>query len=202
MPETWHRGRFCGWYSKFNSSLSSKFWVSCLCSCTRFNSSLSSKFWVSCLAALGLILFCPVNSAFPVCLAANLLSQGSESMVTSLTQLLVKISSPTLPVCKYIPADKWPAKTTTTRTWISNHCRCPAHGLNGWCWNDHIIKIDWHDVWMVHVSWSPQSEACPFFSTCLQIQNDLSVHVTQGEALEVDSLRHWGQNQEVAEWIG
>ena len=47
-----------------------------------FKSSLSSKFWVSCLAVLGLILFCPVNSAFLVCLAANILGQGSESMAT------------------------------------------------------------------------------------------------------------------------
>ena len=39
--------RFCCWYSKFNSSSSSKFCISCLFSCTRFNSFLSSKFCVS-----------------------------------------------------------------------------------------------------------------------------------------------------------
>ena len=39
--------------------------------------------------------------------------------------------------------------------------------------------------WFMSVDHLSQKHAF-FFSTCLQIQNDLSVHMTQGEALEVD----------------
>ena len=136
--------------------------------CTRFNSFLSSKFCV-----FGL--FGSRKWEHDYQTSGSRLSRSYWSKLVAPHCLFVNI---------YLQTND--QQKIETRTWISNHCRCPAHGLNGWCWNDHIIKIDWHDVWMVHVSWSPQSEACLFFSTCLQIHNDLSVHMTQGEALEVD----------------